>query len=129
MPPTSPAGRWTPSSNIEEENGRERGEIQHCNTSEVILMPGWHPFRWHIRLIYSLVCDWPLTSMLCDVTGANCMTSSSLALRFPARALAVVCLLLVSLPSTVLARAPSGQEKVLPLGTSDQAQAPAPNKA
>ena len=57
------------------------------------------------------------------------MDSRSHALRLPAKALAVVCLLLVSPPSSVLARGPSGQESVLPLSTPDAAQVPVSNKS
>ena len=130
MPPTSSARRWTQLRSNKDDDGERRRELQRCNP-QMKSSTCWHgiPLRWHTRFRSSALCDLPLLLVSCDATGRDCMDLRGHALRIPARALAVVCLLLVSPLSSVLARGPSAQESVLPLSTPDAAQVPAPNKA
>ena len=129
MPPTSSARRWTQLRNDKDDDGERRGELQRCNP-QMKSSTCWDvtPLRWHTRFRSCALCDLPPSLVSCDATGRDC-DLRSYALRIPARALAVVCLLLISPPSSVLARGPSAQESVLPLSTPDAAQVPAPNKA
>ena len=130
MPPSSSARRSTQLRNNKHDKGERRGELQRCNP-QMKSSTCWDgiPLRWHPRFRSCALCDLPLSVVSCDATGRDRMDLRSHALRVPARALVVVCLLLVSPLSSVLARGPSAQETVLPLSTPDAAQVPAPNKA